>query len=121
MMKLTVLNNPWLVMGACLSALWWVVENKAKIPDELEPVMMAELDAKAKPLEDGNKVAAYNWAVRNIPYYWDRVCRGGTPEQLDEWNKHLQFEYRQHEWSVTSTHRYETMSKSEVCNEREGD
>ena len=90
----------------------------ARVPGtsyELEPVMVVELG----PLDDANKRDARNWALRNIPYYWDKACVVGlSPERLNELYASIHEEYALYRWATGVPHRYETMTRETICSER---
>lgn len=119
-----IANNPWVVLGACVSAVWWITspENKGRIPDEIEPVTVHEQVQALTPLQAGEKRNQYNWAVRNIPYYWDRICAGGMSlDRRNELRTELLQEYANHRAAKGVPHPYESMTQEQVCAERAGE
>jgi hypothetical protein len=91
-----ILNNPWLVVVACFMGAWWLMDpvNKAKLPDEIEPVMLQELVPMKKSLNNGD----YQMAITGISWGQKHLANPDTkhsPEYLHEQlcgNKTIQFE-----------------------------
>ena len=61
----------------CLAGIAWLVNNKHTLPDDFEPVVVSEME----PIWDADRRDAWNWAVRNIPFYWDEWCAEGAPRE----------------------------------------
>ena len=51
-----------------LAAIWFMIQHKEKIPDEIEPVTVAEQEARLAPIEHSTDNSDYQWAVRNIAF-----------------------------------------------------
>ena len=96
----------------------WLVWDKIEIPDTVAPATVGYVNGKVDPLEQGNRNDAKNWALRNIPYAWDKICAGAKPDRLNELYESVLLEYANYEWATGHRHRYSDMSKAEICNER---
>ena len=106
-------------VAAALAAIWLIVD-KVEIPDWVEPATVEYVNDKTNPLELGNKNDAKNWALRNIPFHWDKICTGKVlGANRDAAYAAIDEEYKSYEWATNgSVHRYSTMSKADVCLER---
>ena len=108
----------WGGIAAALAAIWLIVD-KVEIPDSVEPATVGYVNGKVEPLEAGNKSDAKNWAVRNIAYYYEKLCAGGVPaERRNELRELIAEEFANYEWATGRKHGYDPMSESEVCIER---
>jgi len=113
-----IVNNPWMVVAVLVSGIWWIIQNKPSLPDEIEPVMVIELS----PINDANKRDAKNWALRNIPYAWDKICFSNPSlDRRATLMESIVDEYFNYKWATGHDHYYVGMSPTEICNERKGD
>tara|TARA_Y100000310_G_C20635070_1_gene790726 strand:- start:964 stop:1347 length:384 start_codon:yes stop_codon:yes gene_type:complete len=84
-----IVNNPWLVVCAVGFGYWWIMqpENDDKIPDELEPVPVAEVNAKLTPIQRSLNNSDYDFAVTGISWGLEKLDESDpkyTPEYIHE-------------------------------------
>ncbi|GAF79342.1 unnamed protein product [marine sediment metagenome] len=82
-------NNPWLVVGTVAVAFWWMMQpsNDSKIPDEYEPVSVAEVNAKIAPVQRAANNSDYDMATKGISWSRNKLGVDGddyTEEYLHE-------------------------------------
>jgi len=97
----------------------WAIWDKIDLPDTIAPATVGYVNGKVEPLEAGNKNDARNWAVRNLAYYFDKLCQPGLKsDRKNELREEIAKEYANFLWATGRTHVYSTMSENDVCNER---
>lgn len=108
-----IVNNPWVVVLALLSMVWWVIENKDKIPDEIEPVMMLEAQGMMAPLQEQTNYQVSVTAEQSIKYHNQNICDGVATDLVA-----LSQAYRMYQAARNQAHPYATMSRPEICEDR---
>ena len=110
-----IVNNPWTVIGALLVGAWWMVQHKQEFPDIWEPVVVSELDARMIPVEASAKTSDDNWARRNIPWAWRKICGP------DAWPYESQRSYLNEQYELYRSanngqrHEYDGDTAAQVC------
>lgn len=106
----STINNPWTVLCVCLSMVWWLAQNKAKIPDEIEPVTKAEVT----PLEAAINYSAMVGAEQSIKYHNQNICDKIPTDREALADAELIYQTQK-----GRPHHYATMGRDAICGDVE--
>jgi len=117
------MNRVLLSVAATVGAISTMYAGFDILPKAMKPASVQMVEQAVAPIAENDKYQNCNFAIRNIPYLSDRICKTMNEDNvdLDQLNTDTalrKLEYRTHRENCGMEHRYQSMNDKEICDER---